>query len=83
MNYKTYAYLMDFLEREIYKRHAEYVTSLSFFANTSQKDKNKAYAYFQMEVGKISQMKKELKDAVKAFYKDHPNPKMKQFWGIE
>lgn len=85
MSYDTYALLKAFLDNEILKAHVSYVDALRFIPTgyKHQKIRDHAWNIYDAERDKLELMKIELKEAVQAAYRDHPNPEMREFWGIK
>jgi hypothetical protein len=90
MSYETYAYLKSLIEQQMIKLENDFRTACYFIPPQSLKGirlgtpsgVDKAHNIFSKEHIKLKKMKDELHTAAASTYKDHPNPKMREFWGL-
>jgi hypothetical protein len=86
MSYETYSALRSMLEAEQAKIHTEFVIALGFMPHESN-GKNvaldKANDVYMARRRAVTTQLEELHAAAAATYKDHPNPDMRKFWGLQ
>jgi hypothetical protein len=88
MTYETYSFLTSCLDNQVVKLERDFQMALTFIPYESYKSgtvsgHEKAYKVFTTKCAELRRMKDELKAAVQMVYKNHPNPKMREFWGVE
>lgn len=88
MSYETYAYLRSLVEDQQKKLEREYQTACTYIPTerpnrNKETGRDKAYKIFLESSAQLDRIKDELKAAAASTYKDHPNPEMRKFWGIE
>lgn len=91
MSYPSYAYLKGLIDMAEGRLKHDFQISLMFIPNQTAKEIQKKYPsgvdrahrILMEELAKIGQVRKELHAAVQAAYRDHPNPEMREFWGVE
>jgi hypothetical protein len=87
MEYTTYAFLQDLIDLQVQKNSNEFAIACGFVSKDvprrGQKSGiEKAHEVFCERIAKLEGMKRELKAVAASTYKDHPNPKMREFWGL-
>lgn len=88
MSYETYAYLKSLIEQQMAKLEDDFRRALNFipsepvYRRRKPSGIDKAHDIFSKEYAKLRKMKEELHTAAASTYKDHPNLKMKEFWGL-
>lgn len=84
MTYNTYEFLKQLLEVEKSKAHNDFRTFCSFLTPENYPQGNEGgYQIYLDRYSNLRKMQAELHDAAAATYKDHPNPEMRKFWGLE
>lgn len=87
MSYETYAYLKYLIETREQKLDLDFQTAINFIPSEmpkrGQSGLEKAHDIYRKEWRRLQDMKEELHDAAACTYKDHPNPEMRKFWGLE
>lgn len=88
MSYPSYAYLRGLLEMAESKLKQNYQVALTFIPSEPYDPKrpsgsDKAHKVLMSELANIRQVREELLAAVQAAYRGHPNPGMREFWGVE
>ena len=88
MSYETYAYLRSLVEDQDKKLERDFQTACSYIPlevprGNKETGRDKAHKIFLEMASQLTQIKGELKAAAASTYKDHPNPEMRKFWGIE
>lgn len=88
MSYYTYAYLKALVDREKVKMEQDFQRALIFipsepFRSDRQSGLEKAHKIFSDEWAKLNAITDELHLAAQSMYKDHPNPAMREFWGLK
>jgi len=92
MSYKNYAYLKALITREKERTTQDFRNACSFLPKSDEnglgnlqrlKVNDYAYKIFNDEYHGLTLLEEELHDAVASTYKDHPNPEMRKFWGLE
>lgn len=88
MSYETYALLKALLEDHIQKLENKFRSACQFIpseeiVNGKVSPLDRAQRIFSAEYANLQKMKIELHTAAAATYKDHPNPEMRKFWGLE
>ena len=88
MSYETYAYLISLVEDQFTKLEREYHRACFFippepYRKGRKSSLDKAYDIFMAQCANLRKVKDELLIAARATYKDHPNPEMRKFWGLE
>jgi hypothetical protein len=88
MPYETYSYLKSLIEVQMATVEKEFNIACRFIPpETPKGDKltglGKAHKIFAREYSTLDRMKEDLHAASQETYKDHPNPEMRKFWGLE
>ena len=86
MSYPNYAYLMSLINEQESKLEKEYRSACSYIpqevaCGTKPSGRDKAYEIFLKHSFNLREIREELKNTVSFSYQDHPNPKMREFWG--
>ena len=87
MPYETYAYLRSLVESQQRKLETEFQISLDYIpcqvvGGNKESGRDKAHKIFSDRYAELNAVKEALHDAAAWTYKDHPNKKMREFWGI-
>lgn len=88
MSLDTYLYLCALIGRETdelgrsYQKACEFIPSEAPKRNTKS-GLAKAHEIFAERSSVLRKMKHELDETAAASYKDHPNKKMREFWGVK
>ena len=85
MSYDSYAYILGLLERAEMKLEDDFHVACSFipsegYSSLRKSGTEKAHDVFTKHWTKISVARREFQRVAKMAYKDHPNPKMREFW---
>lgn len=91
MSYDSYAYLKALMEEAITKLTRNYQTACSFVPVGQKVGGGKdaptmldvVHGNFMKELMKLKKIQEDLHSAAQATNKNHPNPEMRKFWGIE
>jgi NAD+ synthase len=88
MTYESYARLKNLISLDIRRLEGDFQSALNFipsenFKPGAKSGLDKAHRIFSDAYGTLEKMKEELHAAAAATYLDHPNPKMKEFWGVK
>lgn len=87
MSYETYAYLKSLVEDQKKRLERDFQTACGFlpsnFVVKGVSAMDKAHEVFRKHCGELNVIDEELHAAAQATYKDHPNPEMRKFWGLE
>lgn len=87
MDYATYAYLKQHLEDDMDRLQKDYMIACSFIPHNrvikGVSVIDEAHDIFTQKLSKLKTMQSELYAAAVSSYIDHPNPKMREFWGIK
>lgn len=85
MSYENYVLLQNFIDIQIENTHARAVDALVFIptGTTYQTTRDYVWEVCRKEQAKFMRMKEELKFAVMSAHRDHPNPAMRKYWGVE
>jgi hypothetical protein len=88
MSHQTYTDINGLLELERNRLHKNFVNAMTFIPYENHNPKVKSGREQAVEIyrsldSQLTQMQKELHIAAASTYKDHPNPDMRKFWGLE
>jgi hypothetical protein len=89
MSYETFAFLNKLIEKEMIRLENDFDTACHFIPAEPDKKRgqasgiDRAHKIYMEESAKLDHAKEELRAAVQAQYRDHPNPEMRKFWGIQ
>lgn len=88
MPYESYTVLRELVEQREQQLVDRYQSACNFIPPETPKrgvksGLDKAHEIFSQEYRMLKQIKEDLHTAAQATYKDHPNPEMRKFWGIE
>ena len=88
MPYESYALLRSLVELRQEKLAEDFRSACNYIPSETPKKGgpsgiDKAHKIFSAENAILNRVKEDLHQAAQATYKDHPNLKMRKFWGIE
>ena len=88
MKYETYLFLTSLIDKEQRQLERDFQNACSFIprvARVSRKPSgvDMAHKIFRERSKSLDDMKDELHDSAASAYKNHPNPDMRKFWGLE
>lgn len=92
ITYPTYAYLLGLIQQEEEILGRNFQTACTFIPSNlvlkKKQDGNETaiqvgHEIFRKKQAELEQMKRELRAAAQANYKDHPSKEMREFWGVE
>ena len=87
MSYETYAYLKSLVEDQKKKLERDFQTACAFLPSPNFVVKgvsamDRAHEVFRKHYADLNVIGEQLHAAAQATYKDHPNPEMREFWGL-
>lgn len=88
MSYETYVYIKSLIEKDVAGLDNDYMRAFRFIPSESYNPKklsgmDKAQKIYSDEWAKRKKMSDEFHSFAAATYKDHPDPEMRKFWGLE
>lgn len=88
MPYESYAVLRALVEQRQEELVKRFQSACNFIPTETPKrgvksGMDKAHEIFSKENAMLKQVQEDLHAACQSTYKDHPNPEMRKFWGIE
>lgn len=87
MTYESYAYIRNLIDADMQKLEHHFRIACGFIpSETPKKGESgitKAHKIFLEKHSEILRAKEEFFTAAANMYKDHPNPEMRKFWGLE
>lgn len=87
MTYESYSYIRDLIEADIRELERHFQMACRFipyeYVNSGKSGVEKAHNIFSKRLLEINKAKDGLHVAAANMHKDHPNPEMRKFWGLE
>jgi hypothetical protein len=88
ISFETYRYITSLIDAQMTRLEINFQTATWFIPDEPYKlgkmsGLDKAHKVFSDENAKLRKMKDELHLVAQQTYKDHPNPEMRKFWGVE
>lgn len=82
MSYETYAYLSSLIGKQAGALEMEFHVACDYVSQEPD-GVTKAHKIFLERQAKLTNVQNELHAACAETYRDHPNPEMREFWGIK
>jgi len=88
MNYETYQYIYKLIVEDKKQLETDYLIAIQFIPSEPEKKGEttglaKAHKIFSTETAKLNKTLKDFHKVVSESYKNHPDPEMRKFWGLE
>ena len=91
MDFYSYTYLKNLLDDQLKKLEREFQTACNYIPSQTAVEirkgypnaLDKAHKIFSENHAQVTKIKNELHAVAAASYKDHPNPEMRAFWGLD